>query len=165
MAYLERIILSIYFPQFHSPSNSRFESFFVSIKKQENQLSKKFKPLFSTKIYPEKIARNEDKRTSLIIKGIPCDMSKNEVRNLIDKFGNINFLYITKSPFNNEENSSIAFVNVINYKSIIPIFMNLRKLKIEKLGQIFKIKIIYSSAQGKQQLKEFIKNKKFLTSL
>ena len=92
-------------------------------------------------------------------------MSKNEFRNIIDKFGNINYLYITKSPFYNEKNSSIAFVNVINYKSIIPHFMNLRKLKIEKLGQIFKFKIMYSSAQGKQQLKEFIKNKKFLTNL
>ena len=163
MSYLERLILSIYFPEFHSPNSSRFEKFFKSIIQQENPLSKK--PLISKKIHPEKIARNEDKRTSLIIKGIPYDMSKNEIRSLIDKFGNINYLYVTKSPIYNERNSSIAFVNVINYKSIIPIFMNLRKIKFEKFGQVFQIKIIYSSAQGKQELKEFIKNKKFLIHL
>ena len=163
MSNLERSILSLYYPQFHSPNNSRFESFFISIIQQENLLSKK--QLNSKKIHPEKIARNEDKRTSLIIKGIPYDMSKNEIRSLIDKFGNINYLYVTKSPIYDERNSSIAFVNVINYKSIIPLFMNLRKIKFERFGQIFQIKILYSSAQGKQKLKEFIKNKKFLSHL
>ena len=55
MEYLERIILSIYFPQLHSPNNSRFESFFESIKQQENHLSKKLKPLISTKFIQKKL--------------------------------------------------------------------------------------------------------------
>ena len=159
MGFLERILLSLYFPQFKSPLNSRFESLFVSIIKMENPLNKHNNR--SNTIYPEKIARNEDKRTSIVIKGIPKNMPKNEVRNLLDKFGNINFLYIINSSTNeNNNNTSIAFVNLINFKSIIPLFMNLRNYKIEKYGKSYSLKISYSSVQGKLKLKEFIKKYK-----
>jgi len=159
MGFLERILLSLYFPQFKSPLNSRFESLFVSIIKMENPLNKHINR--SNIIYPVKIARNEDKRTSIVIKGIPKNMPKNEVRNLLDKFGNINFLYIINSPTNeNNNNTSIAFVNLINFKSIIPLFMNLRNYKIEKYGKSYSLKISYSSVQGKPKLKEFIKKYK-----
>ena len=160
MGFLERILLSLYYPQFKSPLNSRFETFFVSIIKMKNPLNKHI--YRSKTIYPEKIARNEDKRTSIVIKGIPKYMSKNEVRNLLDKFGNINFLYIINSPTNkNNNNTSIAFVNVINFKSIIPLFMNLRNYKIEQFGKTYNLKISYSSVQGKPKLKEFIQQYKF----
>ena len=140
MGFLERILLSLYYPQFKSPLNSRFETLFVSIVKMENPLNKHIHR--TNTIYPEKIARNEDKRTSIVIKGIPKSMSKNEVRNLLDKFGNINFLYIINSQTNeNHNNTSIAFVNVINFKSIIPLFMNLRNYKIEKFGKTYNLKI------------------------
>jgi hypothetical protein len=160
MGFLERILLSLYYPQFKSPLNSRFETLFVSIIKMKNPLNKHI--YRSNTIYPEKIARNEDKRTSIVIKGIPKYMSKHEVRNLLDKFGNINFLYIINSPTNkNNNNTSIAFVNVINFKSIIPLFMNLRNYKIEKFGKTYNLKISYSSVQGKSKLKEFIQQYKF----
>ena len=160
MGFLERILLSLYYPQFKSPLNSRFETLFVSIIKMKNPLNKHI--YRSKTIYPEKIARNEDKRTSIVIKGIPKNMSKNEVRNLLDKFGNINFLYIINSPTNkNNNNTSIAFVNVINFKSIIPLFMNLRNYKIEKFGKTYNLKISYSSVQGKPKLKELIQQYKF----
>ena len=159
MGFLERILLSLYYPQFKSPLNSRFETLFVSIVKMENPLNKHINR--TNIIYPEKIARNEDKRTSLVIKGIPKNMSKNEVRNLLDKFGNINFLYIISSQNNqNDNNTSIAFVNVINFKSIIPLFMNLRNYKIEKFGKSYSLKISYSNVQGKPKFKEFIQKYK-----
>jgi len=159
MSFLERILLSLYFPQFKSPLNSRFETLFISIKKMENPLNKDI--CRTNIIYPEKIVRNEDKRTSLEIQGIPKKMSKNEVRNLLDKFGNINFLYIVNPPtYESNNNTSIAFVNVINFKSIIPLFMKLRNLKIENLGESYNLKIYYSNIQGKQKLKEFIKRYK-----
>lgn len=157
MEFLERILLLIYFPQFHSPNNSRFESFFIAAKEKEKYLTKNKKKLT---IFPEKIARNEDKRTSIIIKGIPINMPKSEVRTLVNIFGNINYLYIIKSPLNEEKNTSIAFVNYINYKSIIPLFMNLRKNNIEKNGQIYKLKVLYSAVQGKENIKQYIKSNK-----
>ena len=160
MGFLERILLLIYFPQFKSPNNSRFESFFLSILKKDNPIKKNKNK--SKTIFPEKIIRNEDKRTSLIIKGIPYDMSKKEIRDCIEKYGNLNFLYMVKDLNNEKKNTSIAYVNVINYKSIIPIYMNLRNLEIIKNEQIYTIKISYSNVQGKEELKKYIKQNKFL---
>ena len=160
MELLDRILLLIYFPQFRSRNSSRFESFFISNLKKENS---KNKNIYKSKnIFPEKIIRNEDKRTSLLIKGIPKDMSKKEVRDFIEKYGNLNYLYIIHDINNIEKNSSIAFVNVINYKSIISIFMNLRNYRLIKNGQVYNIQIMYANAQGKEQLKQYIKQNKNL---
>ena len=153
MGFLERILLLLYFPQFKSPESSRFESFFISVYKKEKKIKKKVKKL-SKIIFPEKIIRNEDKRTSLMIKGIPIDISKKEIRNTIEKYGNLNYLYIIKDPKNIEHNTSIAFVNVVNYKSIIPLYMNLRNYKFNKNGNI---EIIYSNVQGKEQLNQYVR--------
>ena len=160
MGFLERILLLLYFPQFKSTECSRFESFFISIYKKEKKIKKKTKKQ-SKIIFPEKIVRNEDKRTSLMIKGIPIDMSKKEIRNIIEKYGNLNYLYIIKDPKNIEHNTSIAFVNVVNYKSIIPLYMNLRNYKFNKNGNVYSIEIIYSNAQGKEQLNQYVKKINF----
>ena len=160
MNTLEQILLFLYFPQFKSPASSRFESFFQKISKKE--LSHKKKANKTKTIYPEKIVRNEDKRTSLIIKGIPSDIPKKDVRNLIEKYGNINYLYITKDLKNKEnKDTSIVFINVINYKTIVPLFMNLRNYKFNSNGELYSLKIMYSSAQGKKQLKEYVKQAYF----
>ena len=161
MDCLERILISIYFPQFQSSKISRFETFFCSIKEKKHPLCE----INKTKIYPEKIVRNEDKRTSVIIKGIPIDLPKDELRNLIIKHGNINYLFITKSFSNESNNTSIAFVNFINYKSIISLFMELRNFHYEKNGQLYNFKVIYSKAQGKQNLKKYLKDNNFFKSI
>ena len=159
MGYYELIILSLYYPQFYSPINSRFESFFHSLQKKEKKENNSNKKVYkSKKIFPEKIARNEDKRTSLLIKGIPDYYSKNDIYNYIIRFGNINYFYILKNLKNNKSTLT-AFINVINYKSIIPIFMNLRNFKIINGENIYNIEVTYSKIQGKQQLKNYIKKK------
>ena len=160
MGFLERILLLLYFPQFKSPESSRFESFFISVYKKEKKIKKKVKKL-SKIIFPEKIIRNEDKRTSLMIKGIPIDISKKEIRNIIEKYGNLNYLYIIKDPKNINHNTSIAFVNVVNYKSIIPLYMNLRNYKFSRNGNVYNIEIIYSNVQGKEQLNQYVKKINF----
>ena len=153
---IEQILLFLYFPQFKSQNCSRFESFFQTI--QANDISLMEGNLQSSKmIYPEKIIRNEDKRTSLIIRGIPTDLTKKEIRNLIEKYGNINYLYVTKTIKSKEQLSSIAYINVINYRTIIPLFMNLRNVSFIRDGKLYKLKIMYSAAQGKKQLKQYIK--------
>ena len=162
MSYLERILLLIYFPQFTRPNNSRFESLFLSIVKKENALTKKIK--ISKIIFPEKIARNEDKRTSIIIKGIPNNLSKNEFKKYLDKFGNINYFYLTKESKKKRKNTSVAFINVINYKSIIPLFMDLRNSNQKNNSNINNIKINYAKIQGKTQLKEYVEKKFFKVS-
>ena len=96
-----------------------------------------------------------------MIKGIPFNMSKKEMRNIIEKYGNLNYLYIIKDRKNIEHNTSIAFVNVVNYKSIIPLYMNLRNYKFNKNGNVYSIEIIYSNAQGKEQLNQYVKKINF----
>ena len=159
MSFLERILLLLYFPQFKSYESSRFESFFISFYKKEKAIKKQKNN--SLIIFPEKIISNEDKRTSLMIIGIPLDTSKKEVRNIIEKYGNLNYLYIIKDQKNLESNTSIAFVNVVNYKSIIPLYMNLRNYKFNKNGNVYSIEIIYSNAQGKEQLNQYVKKINF----
>ena len=152
----EQILLLLYFPQFKSKNSSRFETFFQTI--QNNDLLMDEDDLQTSKIiYPDKIIRNEDKRTSLIIKGIPTDLTKKEIRNIIEKYGNINYLYVTKNINKREQISSIAYINVINYRTIIPLFMNLRNASFLRDGKLYKLKIMYSAAQGKKQLKQYIK--------
>lgn len=154
----ERILLLLYYPQFNSPSNSRFETLFQSISKKDLS-SKKNKINKSRIINPVKIVQNEDKRTSIVIKGIPPDVSKKEVRNILEKYGNLNYLYITKDLDSYEEKkTSVAFINVINYKTIIPLFMNLRNYKFNSNGQLYDLKIMYSPIQGKKQLKQYVKH-------
>ena len=160
MGLYDQIILSLYYPQFYTPINSRIQTFFNSLEKKENNSNSKLNK--SKIIFPEKIARNEDKRTSLLIKGIPDYYSKNDIINYITKFGNINYFFISKNVKN--KNTLIAFINVINYKSIIPIFMNLRNLKFAISGNIYNIEITYSKIQGKQKLKQYIKKNIFKLS-
>ena len=165
MSNLERILISIYFPQFRSPSCSRFENFFISIVKKKNPLNKNSKINVSKNIYPEKIVRNEDKRTSVEIKGIPMDMTKKEVRNFIEQYGNLNYLYITKDPNDIEKKSSIAYVNVINYKTILKIVQKFEQLKIFNSSEkdFSKVEIFYSGTQGKHALiNRFSLEKKYL---
>ena len=158
MNTIERLLILMYFPQFKSPNCSRFESFFVSILKKETPLNKNKNINKSIIIYPEKIVRNEDKRTSIIIKGIPTFMPKKEVRSFIEQYGNLNYLYITKDQNDKQKKTSVAYVNLINYKSLIPLYMNLRNYQFEIDDKISNVKIIYSLPQGKKQLKQYIKN-------
>lgn len=155
MSINERILMFIYFPQFRSPNSSRFESLFTSILKKKSHIHTDVNK--SKIICPKKIVRNEDKRISIIIKGIPKNMPKKEVRSFFEQYGNLNFLYITKDPNDIQEKTSIAYVNVINYKSILPLYMNLRNYKFKIDEQLFNVQIIYSIAQGKKRLKQYVK--------
>jgi RNA recognition motif-containing protein len=146
----DKIIIDLYFPQFESPLSSRFESLFLFLNKNDSNAKKK--NIISYTILPDQVMQGEDKRTSLIIKNIPKNIKKKEIRSLIEKYGNINFLAVSKDK--NVENCIVAYLNVINYKSIVPIFMGLRKLSFSYLGKTFNIEINYSKVQGKDELKK-----------
>ena len=78
---------------------------------------------------------------------------------LKEKYGNINFLVISKDE--EKENYINAYLNMINYKSIVPIYMGLRKVNFNYKGIITNIQIIYSEAQGKAELKKIFNNEYF----
>lgn len=153
----EQILLHLYFPQFNSPESSRFESLFIFLNKNDSNAKKK--NIVTYAIFPERIMQGEDKRTSLLIKNIPKNVKKKEIRNMIEKYGNINFLSISKDQ--NIDNFIVAYLNVINYKSIVPIYMGLRKQTFDYLGKKINIEIYYSKMQGKEELKKAFKNDYF----
>ena len=149
MILKERIIIRLYFPNFKSPSSSRFESLFFSLSKIDENKDSNYLPY---KILPEKIIQGLDKRSSLIIKNIPKYIKKIEIRNMIQQFGNINCLLLTEDEQN--ENLINAYLNVINYRSIVPIYMALRNHKFIIFNKIIQIEINYSKIQGKEELKK-----------
>lgn len=150
----DQILMDLYFPQFSSPPSSRFESLFLYLNKINSTTKKKF--VVSYTILPDQVMQGEDKRTSLIIKNIPKNVKKKEIRNMIEKYGNINFLAVSKDK--NIENFIVAYLNVINYKSIVPIYMGLRKHTFNYQGKKINIEIYYSKVQGKDELKKLFKN-------
>ena len=147
----EKILLGLYFPNFKSPSSSRFDSLFKYLEKHK----KKKKHTKSYIIFPERIIGGEDKRTSILIKNIPKNIKTKEIRGIVEKFGNINFLRITQDKKFNS--FLIAYINVINYKTIVPIFMGLRNYTFNYDNKIVETKIFYSKFQGREKLKKNLK--------
>ena len=147
MSEIDKILLKLYFPEFRSPGSSRFESLFIDLNKYSSLKS------ISYMISPERVIQGTDKRTSLIIKNIPKNIKKKEIRNLVQKYGNINFLALC--PDYDFADLLIAYLNVINYKSVAPIFMGLRKYKFNYFNNVYSIKINYAQVQGKEGLKQF----------
>ena len=52
---------------------------------------------------------------------------------------------------------NIAYLNVINYKSIVSIYMGLRKHTFNYFNKDILIKIYYSNIQGKEELRKIFK--------
>ncbi len=148
----DRLLLHLYFPNFESPSSSRFESLFISLRKSDFYKKNIYT---SSIIYPERIIQGEDKRTTIIIKNIPKIIKKREIRSMVEKYGNINFLGLVQDQ--NIDNFIVAYLNVINYKSVVPIYMGLRKHTFNYFNRIIQIEILYSKIQGKEELKKIFK--------
>ena len=148
-------ILKKYFPFYSHPEKSRFTALFEELAKKENfsNTSKSYKSL---DIITEEILLGRDRRTSLIIKGFPSEMSSQDVLSLLHQFvNNINFFYIP--PLIQEQKRYMyAFVNLTNYKSIIPLYIGLTNLRDKYksfYGYDFKeIEIYYSKTQGQKAL-------------
>jgi RNA recognition motif-containing protein len=148
----DRILLRLFFPYYTSPTSSRFESFFINLN-QRNINKRNIYESFN--ILPERIVQGEDRRTTILIKNIPKSIKKKEIRSMVGKYGNINFLEIEPDPDSIYFN--IAYLNVINYKSIVAIYMGLRKHTFNYFNKNILIKIYYSNIQGKEELKKLFK--------
>ena len=149
------IILQLLFPKFKPAIDSRFISLF--------QLNKNKKINYnnynSFDISIEKILNREDKRTSIILKNIPNTLNKENLNKLLLGVGNINYLYL---PFDkiSKKNFGFAFVNMVNYKSIIKLYNKLTSLNFDNSNN--SIEIYYSKIQGKEGLSKMFRNNKFI---
>ncbi len=137
-------LIDLIFPKFEKPEVSRFNKFF-SENKKNSFVGKKLQ------LNGHKIFTGEDKRTTILIKNIPRNMTKNQLKLIIEKIANINYIYIPLFMLS-ADNLRCAFVNVINSKSIIDIYLKLRKINFVYDNPNTKIEISYSKLQGKKAL-------------
>jgi len=137
-------VIDLIFPSFEKPKESRFNKFF-----SENQgissLGQKLQ------LNGHKIFTGEDRRTTILIQNIPRTMTKNQLKLILEKIANINYIYIPLFMLS-KENLRCAFVNVVNSKSIIDIYLKLKKLNFIYDNPNTKIEICYSAIQGKRAL-------------
>jgi protein phosphatase 1 regulatory subunit 42 len=137
-------IIDLIYPGFEKPSKSRFNKFFEE--NENRQFDDKKLQLNGHKIYT-----GEDKRTTILIKNIPKNMTKNQFKMVLEKIANINYIYIPLFMLT-RDNLRCAFVNVVNSKSIIDIYLKLRKINFIYDNPNTKIEISYSNLQGRKAL-------------
>lgn len=145
------ILLKFLFPKFSQPIQSRFENFFSFSNKSTINKNK-----VSFIISLEKIEKGEDKRTSIIIKNIPNSINKEYINEILLGVGNINYLYLPFDKYSNK-NLGFAYVNVVNYRSIILLYNKLKEYKFDKFKMKKPIEIYYSKIQGKNELTRMFK--------
>ena len=131
---------------FNYPKESRFNNFFRGIKTR----TKKKKTMI---VYPKNIMLGLDKRTSIIIKNIPDNITSIEFQNIILRFCKLfDFFYVPQS-ITTKKKLRVAFINVLNYKNIVPIYMGLLfKTKFNYKDTNVHMEICYSKGQGKSEL-------------
>jgi hypothetical protein len=142
------IILQLLFGGFSNPQESRFVKLFSKDSSQSEESSTSKKSAYkSLNIKSTNIENGKDKRTTIIIKNLPNDISKEELKSI--------------------NNLPCAYVNVINYKSILNIIKQFDLMKNNSSNQnskdFSKIEIFYSGTQGKSALiNRFRLEKKYL---
>ena len=137
-------VIDLIFSRFEKPEESRFNKFF-SENKNKSIVFKKLQ------LNGHKIFTGEDKRTTILIKNIPRNMTKNQLKLIIEKIANINYIYIPLFMLS-ADNLRCAFVNVVNSKSIIDIYLKLKKINFVYDNPNTKLEISYSKLQGKKAL-------------
>lgn len=138
-------IISLIFPMFEQKKESRFCEFFTNNKCYDAKEEKRYE------LNGHKIFTGEDKRSTILIKNLPRTMTKNQLKLILEKIANINFIYIPLFMLT-KDNLRCAFVNVVNSKSIIDIYIKLKKLNFVYDNPNTKLEICYSYLQGKKAL-------------
>ena len=130
---------------FNHPKESRFKDLFETIK-----VKKKRKTM---SVNPKNIMLGLDKRTSIIIKNIPENYSSEQFKQIVVKYCPfIDFFYVPLK-IRTRKKLRVAFVNVLNYSQIVPIYMGLiYKMKFVYNNPDIEMEICYSKVQGKNQL-------------
>lgn len=140
-SYLDRL-----FPSYASPNSSRFSQLFAEMcKKTQLKLKIKKELMKSQKdeeekideevnlekyiIYPQKILSGEEKRTSIIIKGIPCAFGCQNFYELLRMFcKDINFFYIPGFAIVKWQ-YIYAFATIGNRRGVLNIYEGLSSIK------------------------------------
>ena len=137
---------------FNHPKESRFSIFFRSIK------SKKKKK--TMRVNPKNIMLGLDKRTSIIIKNLPENITQEQFKQIVLKFNPYIDYYFVPNNIKTRKKLRVAFVNVLNYLQIVPLYMGMiYKTKFVYNSPEIEMEICYSKVQGKDELiKRFLSN-------
>ena len=127
------------------PEESRFKELFNQTKPKKKRKT--------MQVNPKNIMLDLDKRSSIIIKNIPDDITDEQFKNIVFNFNKeINFFYIPAN-IKTRKKLRVAFVNVLNYKQIVPIYMGLLyRMKFRYNNPNIEMEICYSKVQGKPLL-------------
>ena len=157
MARKYELVFKYIFPKFSVPIKSRFLG--LSFTNNNNNEINSNLSMNSFEISLEKIKNSEDKRTSIILKNIPNTLNKENLNKLLHGVGNINYLYL---PFDKitKKNFGFAFVNMVNYKSIIKLYNKITCLNFDNNKK--SIEVYYSKIQGKEGLSKMFRKNKFI---
>ena len=130
---------------FHHPTETRFKSLFDNIKTRKKRKT--------MSVCPKNIMLGLDKRTSIIIKNIPENFTDEQFKQIVLHFNpHIDFFYVP-IKIRTRKKLKVAFVNVLNYSQIVPIYMGLLyKTKFIYHNPDIGMEICYSKVQGKNQL-------------
>ena len=100
----------------------------------------------------------DDKRTSVMIKNLPLDVTKQYINEILTGVGNINYIYLPHEQYT-KRCLGFAFVNVVNYKNIIRLYNKVNGVKLENFDMKRPLEICYSKVQGKAGLAEMFGKK------
>lgn len=130
---------------FKHPKESRFKSLFDTIK-----IKKKRKPM---SVNPKNIILGLDKRTSIIIKNIPENLTSQQFKQIVTNFSPFFDFFYIPMKIRTRKKLRVAFLNVLNCSYIVPIYMGLiYKTKFIYSSPDIEMEICYSKVQGKNQL-------------
>ena len=130
---------------FIHPKESRFKTLFESLKAKRKRKT--------MSVNPKSIMLGLDKRTSIIIKNIPDYLDSEQFKEIILSIcPYIDFFYVPVKILTRKK-LRVAFVNVLNYYQIVPIYMELIfKKKFVYNNPKIEMEICYSKVQGKNSL-------------
>lgn len=80
------------------------------------------------KINPDKITQVLDKRSWIVLTTIPLYLNVHLIIAIIEFYDNINYLHINQLKKNIYKT---FYINIVNYKSFVPVYIFLRKAKLE----------------------------------
>jgi hypothetical protein len=130
---------------FNHPKESRFKDLFsnMKIKKKRKTMS----------VNPKNVMLGIDRRTSIIIKNIPEDITSDQFKSIVMQYNPLIDFFYVPIKIRTRKRLRVAFVNVLNYTQIVPIYMGLiYKSKFVYNSHDIEMEICYSKVQGKNQL-------------
>ena len=112
------------------------------------------------RVIPKNIMLGLDKRTSIIIKNLPENITPEQFKQIVLKFNPYIDYYYVPNNIKTRKKLRVAFVNVLNYLQIVPLYMGLiYKTKFVYNSPEIEMEICYSKVQGKEELiKRFLSN-------